>query len=509
MSPDLTVGAAPASDEGWDDRAIVRVGRNSLILLASQSITWVLSTILVLVIPRYFGPEALGWFTVAASLWTIAAMVIGLGTSTYLTRDFASRQLDASDGIAPVIRVRLVTAGAAFVVLVAFAVAAGYRSEVITMVVIVGVSTVLSSLADVAGSALVGLERMKDVGRADVVSKLCSTACALVLLLVTRNLFVVVATGMLLAAVRGAIQFRRLAAVAPYRLRTGRSDMVAVVRASSPFLVAGLSIVIYQQVDTVVMSFLVDDRDIGWYSAADGLYGTLLFAPTILMTSLLPAFTREHTAGPAAARRLLEQAFDGVVLVAVPLGVSTIVCAWSGTRLLFGGRFDGAGPVLAVLGVVLAFSSLAIVLGSFATATGRQRVWNWLMLAAIIATVPLDLVLVPWTERRFGNGAIAGALSYVVTESTMVVVGIVVLAPRLITRARLHRIVRCLAAGGLQLAAAWPFRHQIVAIPGVVGLAVYCAAIVVLRIPTPTERRLVADAAERVISRISRRLRDR
>ena len=448
-------------------------------------------------IPRYFGAEAVGWFTVAASLWTMAAMVIGLGTSVFLTTEFARRRADAGGLVGPVVRLRLLTSCAAFAVVLGFAAVAGYRSEVVTMVAIVGAATVLASLADVSGSALVGLERMGDVGRADVTSKLASTVAALALLALTRNLFLVIASGIVLAIVRGALQFRSLGRVATLDFSAPWADVRATVRSASPFLVAGLAIVLYQQIDAVVMSLLVEDRQLGWYGAADGLFTTLLFAPTILTTSLLPALAREHANDAAAARRLLGQSFDALLLAAVPLGLAVVVSAWAGTRLLYGPKFAGAAPVLAVYGVVLVYTSFAILFGSYAAATGRQRVWNLVMATAIAATIPLDLVLVPWTERRYGNGAIAGALSYVVTESMMVAVGLGLLARHLLTARRMRRVALCLVAGGAQFAAGWPLRQLPVVLPAAAGLAAYGTAVVLLRVPTPAER----DLTRRVIGR--------
>jgi O-antigen/teichoic acid export membrane protein len=484
--------------------ALARVGRNSLILLVSQSITWVLSTVLAVVIPRFFGPEPLGWFTISAALWTMAATCIALGTSTLLTLDFARRGTTAADAAGPVVRLRMVTTTVGFAAVLGFTVAADYGSEVVTMVVVMGVATTLASFADVPGSALVGLERMGDLARAEVVSKLCYTLATLALLVLTRNVFFVAAAGIVLSFVRGVMQTRTVQRVAPLHLATTWADVRRAARGSVVYFVAGLALVLYQQVDAIVMSFLVDDRRIGWYGAADGLFTTLLFAPTILTTSLLPALAREHAADAAAARRLLGQSFDALVLFAVPLGLAVLVSARSGVRLLYGSAFDGAGPVLSLHGIVLLFTSFSILLGSYGAATGRQSFWNWLMFGAIGATIPLDLVFVPWTESRFGNGAIGGVLSYVVTESSMVVIGLVVLARHLVDAPRLRRVGACALAGVAQFAAGWPLRDRFVALPAVAGLVAYAAAVLVLRIPTPAERDLVRRLAGRASGKLAR-----
>ena len=53
------------------------------------------------------------------------------------------------------------------------------------------------------------------------------------------------------------------------------------------------------------------------------------------------------------------------------------------------------------------------------------------MLVAVVMTVPLDLLFIPWTDDRFENGRDRRTLSYAVTELMMVVVAVRLLAPQL------------------------------------------------------------------------------
>ena len=107
---------------------------------------------------------------------------------------------------------------------------------------------------------------------------------------------------------------------------------------------------------------------------------------------------------------------------------------------------------------------------------------------------------------REGNGAIAGALSYVVTESMMVAAGLGLLARHLLTARRVRRVALCLVAGGAQLAVGWPLRHLPVVLPAAAGLAAYGAAVVLLRVPTQAERDLARRVLGRALGRVRRLL---
>jgi O-antigen/teichoic acid export membrane protein len=135
-----------------------------------------------------------------------------------------------------------------------------------------------------------------------------------------------------------------------------------------PFLVVEATRVIYQQMDTIVMSFLVDGEAIGWYATADTLYGSLLFIPVIVATAIFPAMADMHERTPHEVDAFFSRAFSGLLLVAVPIG--TVLVAPSFVRLLYGPGFEDAAPVLSVFGVlVVILSTQTILLGRLALAT--------------------------------------------------------------------------------------------------------------------------------------------
>jgi ABC-type glycerol-3-phosphate transport system permease component len=74
---------------------------------------------------------------------------------------------------------------------------------------------------------------------------------------------------------------------------------------------------------------------------------------------------------------------------------------------------------LAVRGIVLIFAFLNTLIGLFMIATDRQKAWTIVLGAAVLATIPLDIVLIPWAQRTFANGALGGAVAYIFTEISM------------------------------------------------------------------------------------------
>jgi len=480
------------------------VGRNMGALMSSQVVTWTLAMLLVWVVPRYLGPTAFGQIGLAQSVWLIAGVLVMFGTTTLLTVEIARHRETALSLVNRVLRVRMVLFAVAVPVVAAVMLLGPYPRSTIEVTAIIGLGSIFSLFVTAYGGALYGLQEMGHTARVDVVTKVAITGGTIGVLLLGGRLipvaFVAVASVLLGAVMTGRI-FHRVAA--PYT-EPSRFAGRALLAVAAPFLVAEAARVIYQQIDTVVMSLLVDPEAIGWYNAADMLFGSLLFVPVIASTALFPAIAELHERSPHEVGTMLRRSFNTLLLAAVPIGIGTIVVAPSFVRFLYGPDFAESAPVLAVYGVVVILSSQTILLGRFALATDRVRFWSSLMVVVTVLSVPLDYVLVPWTDREFDNGAIGGALAYVVTETLLIVIGIWKVAPGLLSRVTWMRIGRCAIAGAAMLLVSWPVRDRFFVIPGLVSVIVYVVVILALRTLNDSERVLLQRARAQLPRRRSR-----
>jgi len=427
------------------------------------------------------GPVALGDLRLAISVWLVVGVFTEWGTSSVITIEVAKDHRQARPMMRSAMRLRFLLFALTLPAVAAFMFFAGYPAIVNVIVAIGALTSVLGIPVSVIRAALTGLEEMSSIGRFDVATETYLVAATILMLVLGGGIVGITILGTTSAALgylwlRNVIRRHDTSQVVAPRL-SGRP----LFRTGSSYLVLGISVTLYLQIDTIVISLLVGEKELGWYSTADSIFASLYFVPTILMTTLFPRFARLHDAeSPTEAPALLEQAFRTLLLCGTWIGISTVVVSQSFTTFVFDHRFAGAGPVLAVFGIVMILGYQTILLGTYATTTGRARVWSILMFISIVASVPLDLVLVRWTSDRYNNGAIGGALAYIVTELLQIVAGIRWLAPHLLSKASLGRFVRMLIAGGATFAAGWPLRREFFVIPGLASAAAFFTTVIIL-----------------------------
>ncbi len=481
-----------------DDLERSSLTRNLAHMLASQLATWTLALALTIVQPRFLGPVAIGQLRLALSLWLIAGVFMTLGTSQHLTLTCARDRSRAIAMIGPILVLRAIVFVVAATGFVVFLVVSGSTREFAWIMGLFGLVTLFATVSDTISAAFVGLERMSIPATANVASRVIGTVAAIVVLLLggdATSVVVVAAVGNLVGMLILVRAIRRLTTMS---FRGWRAMAPAILGASAGFLVAVAILTIYQQIDTVVIAILVDDEVLGWYGTADTLFSTLLFPITILMGAVFPTLGRLYVDDPDELTELVTRSFRSLLVVAVPIGLGTTVVAQQFAPLLLGEDFRETGDVLAVLGPVIILTFGSILFGTLAMATERQMFWNTVMFVGVLLTIPLDIVLVPWADRTYANGAIGGALAYVGTEAMMVVVGLWKVAPYLVERATMWRAGRTLVAGGLMLAAAWPLRDRFLLVPIAVGAAVYGVALVAFRVITDVERRMIGTLLAKV-----------
>ncbi len=127
------------------------------------------------------------------------------------------------------------------------------------------------------------------------------------------------------------------------------------------------------------------------------------------------------------------------------------------------------------------------------------------MAIATVATVPIDLVFIPWCDANLGNGGIGGSISFIITEGGMLAAGLMLLPKGMLARENLWLSLRALLAGLLMTAAIYPLRDYFLAIPILVAVLVYGVLVFVLKLVPDEDFQLVREMAGNILSRVKRR----
>jgi O-antigen/teichoic acid export membrane protein len=482
-----------------------KVAKNASILMATQLITWALSLLLLIFLPRYLGPAAVGEFALAGSIWAIVGMLVGFGMDTLLVKEIARQPERTSQVVGTSLMLRAILFILSCGIVAVYVHLMAYPTTTVTIIWITGLSIFITQLGLTCMAALQGLEAMHYTSIAGIISKTVNTGLGLSVILLGYGIYAVGFVNVIAALVSTILLFTFLRRYYKPRLQFGLRPAMAMARAGVPYLMSGLGVILYNQIDVLIISALISTTEIGWYGAASQLFGTLLFIPVVFTTAVFPVITRTYANTPDALPKILRKTFDMMLMVSVPLGLGILVIAPQALLLLLGPAFEQSGTILALMGIVLIFTYQNVLIGQFLISVDRQNSWTLVMAIAAAITIPLDLVLVPWCQREFGNGAIAGALSYIITEFGMVIAGIALLPKGSLGRSNIVSAIRIVTAGLAMVGTIWWARDMFIAIPVAIGAITYIAMIMILRVIPNEDLALFKQMAQGMIRKLRRR----
>ncbi|MCB0142068.1 MAG: polysaccharide biosynthesis C-terminal domain-containing protein, partial [Caldilineaceae bacterium] len=218
-----------------------------------------------------------------------------------------------------------------------------------------------------------------------------------------------------------------------------------------------------------------------------------------------PVFSRLFEETSDSLNRLMQHSFDTLMILSVPIGLGLVMIADPLVLLLYGADFAQSGPILSVMGIVLILTYQNMLLGRFLISMDRQTSWTIVMVVATLATVPLDYLLVPWCERMFSNGAIGGAIAFVITETAMMFVGLLLLPRGALNRSNAWTALRVMVAGLIMMYGISWLQHQFILIPVAVGAIIYLGLIWVMGVVPKEDWNLIVDYTQRFLYRFSRK----
>lgn len=196
-----------------------------------------------------------------------------------------------------------------------------------------------------------------------------------------------------------------LPAISPRR--TGRYGRY-LLSIGLPLAISSLSVVIYTRIDQIMLGNMLDERAVGWYSAATTLSQGWIFVPMALITSLMPGMAGCRAEGEQDDR--IRALYVLVLVLSLPMLLLAVGFAQPIIELLYGVAFYPAADILAICTLTSLFSVLGTVSSRSMVLLSGYRFIALKMPIVALANVLMNWLLIP----RYG--LIGAALSTLIAE---------------------------------------------------------------------------------------------
>lgn len=183
-----------------------------------------------------------------------------------------------------------------------------------------------------------------------------------------------------------------------------------LLKSSWPLALSAVAIVIYTRVDQVMIGRILNDENVGIYSAAVRLSEIWYFFPVAAMQSFFPSLVQaKNNNEPDYWKRLLYLNTLLLWLSVIVAVTFQLLSSWM-VVLLFGAEYSAAAPILRIHCWAGLFVVLGVVSGQWYVIENLQRIELYKTVAGAVTNVILNLFLIKFF------GAIGAAWATIISQ---------------------------------------------------------------------------------------------
>ncbi len=190
-------------------------------------------------------------------------------------------------------------------------------------------------------------------------------------------------------------------------LSTGKD----ILSQSYHFILSGLMVAVYGQMDKIMIGGMMTDSDVGLYTTALTICMLWTIVPIAIINSFqVKIYELKKEGKEAEYLDRLKRLYGVVIWLCLIASALITIFADFGVYVLYGDAYAGAGGVLKIAVWSEVFSMIGVARGVWVVSEGKQKYVKWLLLCGAVTNLILNFILIPVI------GIYGAALATVVTQ---------------------------------------------------------------------------------------------
>jgi len=400
---------------GFDPEAFQKYFKNTGWLMLGK----ILSLIVGIFIAKFLGPHDFGNLSFATAFTAIIAAVGTLGLDSFIIREILDQPAKRDEILGTAFWMRLVVSiilvPSSVLIYIFFRSLSEQQGTELTLVVTFCASALFFKTFNIIDSYFQSQVRSKFVVQVQniclILSSLVKISFVLLKLPLVYFAFALVLDGLLLASGLVIIYHRENLKIGNWSFNADRAR--SLLSQSWPLILSAVMVTLYMQIDILMLKYFAGSTEAGIYSAAARISEAWYFIPVAIVTSVFPAIIHARRTDPARYQKRLQNLYDLLVAISLPVALIVSLGADTFIQLLYGDKFIGAGTMLSIHIWSGIFVFLGSASGQYLLAEGFTMISFYRTAIGAIANILLNLWLIPLYG---GLGASAATLiAYFVT----------------------------------------------------------------------------------------------
>lgn len=345
---------------------------------------------------RYLGAENFGVLSFAIAFTGIFGVFCDIGMNTLTTREVARNESLALKYFENITLIKVIFSIAMVVIIVLALKVLTIPKQTFVVVLIITLSIIFSSFTGLFNSIFQAAEKMEYISVGQILNSIFMLIGALFAIkqkldVVSFAYIYVIVNGIILAY-SSVICFKKF--FIP-RIRIDLKFWTYVIRSALPFGLSSLFIIIYFQIDSIMLALMKDNSAVGFYSAAYKLLTVLIFIPSAVTSSLYPVFSKLHLTSKNSLIRYYKVSLKLMLIISIPISIGTTLLAEEIITWIYGNSYIQSVYALKILIWATIPIFTGHVFGTILNSINKQASHTKITIWGTIVNLVLNFILIP------------------------------------------------------------------------------------------------------------------
>lgn len=394
---------------------LASVAKNSFFLLLTKIASHGLYFGLLIYLARYLGSLEFGKLAFAIAFATILGLISDAGLKTYVQREIARNYEVASKYISQALLVKVFLSSITFILISLIINRLGYQRDTVVVVYIIGLYIIVNSFNVFLNFVFRAFEKMEYELVTSLIGRIVHIGLVIIALFLKLDLKYIC-----LSFLGGALtnlffcSFFLFRKITRFCFGIDFGFWKLLLKNSWQFLLAEVFTEIYFRVDSVMLSVMKGDKEVGYYNAAYQLIEALArLIPVSFGSAMFPVLASTFITSKEDFKKYFDKGMSFLIILTFPFTVGTFLLSNSLIVTVYGNGFMKSVNSMRILSFSLIFMFLNSLLLITLCCINKQNVFSAITGVSAVVNILSNLLLIPRL------GCLGSSICTVLTEGVL------------------------------------------------------------------------------------------
>ncbi len=373
------------------------ITRNTAFMTMASVGQKIISLVYFTLIARHIGAEDTGKYFFALAFTTVFVVFVDLGLTNVLVREAAKAREKIQAYFSTILSVKMVLGVFSYIAAVVVINIMGYPDETKYLVYLSAVTMLFDSLHLTLYGVLRAIGNLKYEAVSIVASQLFTLILGSIFLFLGWPLLFLILAFTITSFLN--VCFVTVVLYKKYKINLtpcyDKKIFYFIGKITIPFALAAVFARVYSYVDSIILSKLAGDIEVGWYSIPYKITYAFQFVPLALVAALYPRFSEYFAGNKERLAYILERGLKYLMIVVFPISVGIGVLSHDIVLTVFTDEYLNSILPLKILLAGLVFSYVSFPIGAFLNACNKQVTQTVIVGCVMALNIVLNILLIP------------------------------------------------------------------------------------------------------------------